>query len=263
MDEIRFDKIGTYFASKRRSRRQAIQQGVTGLAAAGLAATGLNAVAAQDATPAAGGEGTLSSSEFLFVQSFESGSIAPKDGAEGTYTVTLQHGLGQTLYFSDRPERIVGAAPTPQFLDGLGFSPDNPPNAALVIGSDDGGTDIAVVELTNPTYDEASSTATYDVSVLENFASDVDMQLQADPVDLATVASSFGSAHLFIDDCPDQVPYCYDGTDAVRGTLPQAGTCWSWSTFSCHFCDQGTLNSQCNAQFPDCGGACGANVGGI
>jgi hypothetical protein len=192
----------------------------------------LNAVAAQDATPAAGGEGTLSSSEFLFVQSFESGSIAPKDGAEGTYTVTLQHGLGQTLYFSDRPERIVGVASTSQFLDGLGFSPDNPPNAALVIGSDDGGTDIAVVELTNPTYDEASSTATYDVSVLENFASDVDMQLQADPVDLATVASSFGSAHLFIDDCPNDTisciaPYYGDQMQTV-GTFENQGFCYDY-----------------------------------
>ncbi len=47
----------------------------------------------------------------LFVQSFQSGSIAPVDGAEGRYTVTLEQGLGQTIYFSDRPERIVGTEP--------------------------------------------------------------------------------------------------------------------------------------------------------
>ena len=43
---------------------------------------------------------------------FQSGTVAPKDGPEGRYTVTLEHGLGQTIYFSDRPDRIVGAAPT-------------------------------------------------------------------------------------------------------------------------------------------------------
>ena len=42
---------------------------------------------------------------YLFVQSFEGGSIAPKDGEDGTYTLTLEHGLGQTLYFADRPPR--------------------------------------------------------------------------------------------------------------------------------------------------------------
>jgi hypothetical protein len=198
--------------------------------------TSLQNVAAQDGTPAAEANpvagGGAFATEFLFVQSFESGSIAPKDGADGTYTVTLQHGLGQTLYFSNRPERIVGVASTSQFLDGLGFSPDNPPNAALVFGSDDGGTDIAVVELTNPTYNEASSTATYDVSVLKNFESDVDMQFQESPADLSTVAASFGSAHLFIDDCPNDTisciaPYYGDQMQTV-GTFENQGFCYDY-----------------------------------
>jgi hypothetical protein len=59
--------------------------------------------------------------QFLFVQSFRSGSIAPKAGTDGAYTLTLEHGLGQKIYFSDRPERVVGADPTPQFLKGFGF----------------------------------------------------------------------------------------------------------------------------------------------
>ena len=44
----------------------------------------------------------------------------------------------QTIAFSDRPERIVVQAPMQQFLDGLGFSVENPPNAAIEILEADG-----------------------------------------------------------------------------------------------------------------------------
>src|SRR5262245_48678681 len=103
MATSRFDTVSKLFARRRSSAR-----------------------IAQDATPAAwDGEKV----PYLFVQSFEGGSIAPKAGEAGTYTVTLDHGLGQTLYFGDRPSRGVGAVPTPQFLEALGFPDDNPPNA--------------------------------------------------------------------------------------------------------------------------------------
>ena len=39
----------------------------------------------------------------------------------------------QTIAFSDRPERVVGQEPMQKSLDGLGFSPENPPNAAIEI----------------------------------------------------------------------------------------------------------------------------------
>lgn len=254
MAQVPFDKIGSLFASSRLSRRQAIQRSAVGAAAAGLAATGVRATA-QEATPVDEmAVVTASPKEFLFVQSFESGTIAPKDGVEGAYTVTLQHGLGQTVYFSDRPARIVGSAPTRQFLDGLGFSADNPPNAALVIGSEDGGTDIAVVELTNPTYDEASTTATYDMSVLENYATDVDMQFQEASPDLATIAASFGTAHLFIDDCVDQEVVCQhvEVVDGWQGNIGMRGFCWNWDTWQCEVCTPDVLVEwACNVQFPD------------
>jgi hypothetical protein len=59
----------------------------------------------------------------LFVQTFASGSLLPKEGEEGTFILTLNGGYGRTIGFSDRPERIVGSVPTQQFLDGLGFTP--------------------------------------------------------------------------------------------------------------------------------------------
>ncbi len=84
--------------------------------------------------------------------------------------VTLDHGLGQTVYFTDRPERLVGVTPTAQFLADFGLSVGDPPNAALVVEKEDGTTQIAVVELIDPKYDDATDTATYEVAVLRNLS---------------------------------------------------------------------------------------------
>ena len=105
----------------------------------------------RNATPAPG-EGEKVA--YLFIQSFQAGALTPKVGEEGRFTLTLESGLGQTIYFSDRPLRDVGATPTPQFLENLGFPADNPPNAALLV-EDGGNVNMAVVELFNPSYDEA------------------------------------------------------------------------------------------------------------
>ncbi len=169
MDVSRFDTIAKLFAGRRLSRRQALTQGGTGLAAGALAAAGLTTatgVAAQDATPATGQ--TRPEPEMLYLQSFQSGSIAPKDGEGGTFTLTLEQGLGQTIYFSDRPDRIVGAMPTEYFLNTLGFPDDDPPNAALLIERAPGEVEIAVVELFNPVWEGTSPGVTYDIQGLAN-----------------------------------------------------------------------------------------------
>lgn len=92
----------------------------------------------------------------------------PKAGENGVYTLTLTDTPDQTVYFSDRPARVVGVAPLQQFLDGLGFSPQNQPNAALVAQTAI-GEDVLVIELLNPRNDEAAHTLTYDARVLENY----------------------------------------------------------------------------------------------
>jgi len=273
MDPTQFDRIARSFAARRLSRRAALAGGV-GL---GVAALGHMApVAAQEATPAAspvvGQALDTGTSAFLFVQSFAGGSITPKAGAEGVFTATLDHGLGQTIYFSDRPDRIVGAAPTEQFLKGLGFDPDNPPNAALVVDDGDGGVNIAVVELTNPRYDAATAMATYDLAVLRDYASTADLGFQQEPADLSALEKTFGAAHLFIDDCPDGTLHCRlpdsngSGNNTLIGSVP-IGYCWDYLSVCCSPCGY-DWNHQCASAFTECNnngspiGSCDGDVTG-
>ena len=220
---------------------------------------------AQEATPVA--PAADHGPAMLFIQSFESGRIAPVEGGDGRYTVTLEHGLGETIYFSDRPDRIVGSAPTDRFLEGLGFPEQNPPNAALVVETAPGETDFAVVELFAPVYDQDAATVTYEVAVLTNWEDSTDMGFNDATTDLATVAPEFGSAHLFIDDCADAEIRCLnDASRTVVGTIANDehdGFCYSWGAWQCLPCqpwipvryDAFTYwGDVCNQRFPECGG---------
>lgn len=300
MDPLTFDRITRLFASRRLSRRQAVTQ-ATGLAAGALAASALPAAAvgapagpapgplpahpptqsaAPDtfavlappspaataiATPTTTGAKPLT---FLFLQSFERGSLVPKPGTPGHYLLTLEQGLGDTVYFSDRPAKVVGTVPTQHFLEALGFTPANPPNAALVGQRDATHKDIVVVELFDPTYDAAANTLTYEVTLLADWHK-LDETFQQTPDDAQHLPRAFTAAHLFIDDCPDlPVTCCWyyrsaDGlTDRCTQTFGQFGPfgfCWEWSSLSCRPCgqpDKAHWTQQCNATFPGCAGRC-------
>lgn len=277
MDDSRFDLVAKLFAERRLSRRMTLSQAGKAFAAGALAAAvPIADVVAQEATPVAENP----KPEMLFVQAFEQGGVVPKEGADGTYTLTLEHGLGQTIYFSDRPERIVGAAPTADFLKGLGFPVDNPPNAALVLEAAPGDTDFAVVELFNPRYDASSQTATYDVQFLKDYEKALGMSFAEQPKDLSELHSQFGAAHLLIDDCADARVACCSQWDNYSlycvnpyvGYFPSMGYCWdSWawhctpSVPYCHHGESGDLGvtyeywaKKCNEQFPVCNGICHA-----
>lgn len=254
MGGFQFDRVSRLFAGR---RREFTKWGERTVFAEKF-------IAAQAATPepdAAHGP------EMLFLQSFQSGSIAAKEGTDGRYIVTLEYGLGQTIYFSDRPNRIVGANPTPQFLGSLGFPDDNPPNAALLVETADGTTEIAVMELFNPIYDETSHTATYEVEVLAQWENSADLGFTEAAGDLAELAPSFGASHLFIDGCPDGVITCrsmsgftgsfdssiFDGfcySEVDRVCLP----CQPWNTTV--YDAFGFWRQMCNSYFSKCNGEC-------
>ncbi|MGI8485861.1 MAG: hypothetical protein ACR2OU_16580 [Thermomicrobiales bacterium] len=191
------------------SRRKAVAAAVTGIS---VAALGGATAWAQSATPGASPVTTNGQVAYLFVQAgFTAGSLKPN--GDGTYLLTLVDAPEQTIYFSDRPDRFVGTMPTVQFLKTLGFDLSDPPNAALVMVQDDGSTDTAVLELSDPVYDAAKASLTYQATILEeretlkaSHAGFAEAPLNADQV-----PPTFGASSLFIDSllgCSPWDPRC-------------------------------------------------------
>ncbi len=261
MTPTRFDRISKLFAVYRLSRRKALAAGGAALAAPSLAAANLTATA-QGASPVAtpgidpndphpSADTDEDHPEFLFVQPFDAGTWAPKPGEDGVYTLTLSGAAAQTVYFSDRPERIVGLAPTLRFLDALGFTPENPPNAALVAtveGSDE--QEVLVIELLNPVYDADAATLTYDARVLNDYGEAGLAYLAQQQTDYE-LPETFGAGSLFIDDCPDGTVTCTNHFDgSVVGSF-SIGFCWTSSLCCQVCCTDCDYELQCTQQFGD------------
>ena len=101
--------------------------------------------------------------EEMFVQVAQGASAS-----DGTLTL---HGIGpSTLYFSDRPERVVGHMTTREFVEDWAIGPDSfaedPPNAVLSFMKPDAGapSDVVVV-LREPQIDQTD--LGYSVEVLD------------------------------------------------------------------------------------------------
>jgi hypothetical protein len=262
MNAEHFDRVTARFAELRLSRRNALARGGAGIAGATLAAAGIGSLHAQDGTPEAG-DGTsadvdwvhpdagLEHPEFLFVQAFEGGTYTPTD-EDGVFLLTLTGTASQTSFFSDRPERVFGLTPTASFLEGLGFTPENPPNAALVVETDSGEKDILILELLNPDYDETTGTLTYDVRILADyqgtglaFAALQQTDFELDP--------TFGQGGLFVDGCNDGRIYCHQrNTDGSMGPAvgpsPMTPFCFDLSTSKCLPCSG--ASAICAAAYP-------------
>jgi hypothetical protein len=267
MDASRFERLTRHLAA-RTSRRTAL-----GSALAGLALGGLHPLAAaQDATPAP--DGTPAAGEkpvFMFVQTAISGrgEVNPNAGtpaAGGTpvpgggapFLLTLRGHSGQTIYFSDRPDRLVGATPTEPFLQGLGFESSNPPNAALV-AEGKAGQGVVVLQLVEPVYDAAAETLTYGADVLEGYEGANLAPVLREQVALRLPAE-VGASALFIDDCPD-INACLNEGGFYIGPVPGGpyGQCWQ-GLFrgGCEPCwyTRSYLDGLCNATYSRCNGKC-------
>jgi hypothetical protein len=171
---------------------------------------------------------------FMFVQNAQSGTLVPVAGEDNLYTLTLMGVSPQTIAFSDRPERVVVQAPMQKFLDGLCFSPNNGPNAALEILEANENEDVAVVELFDPAYDALNQALKYNVSILEqpdhSYAAFNERADEALP-------ESFGPAALFIDDCADAYVICSRDEDLRHkcGNI-NTGCCWHPGDIRCYGC---------------------------
>lgn len=262
------DSISRSLATPSLNRRSAIVAGVSAV----VAGTTARAVA-QDATPEAGTtpDPSAEQPEFLFVQLAERGTWTPKADQSGVYELTLTNVGTQSLYFSDRPARIVGTVPTADFLEGLGFTPEFPPNAAAVVRTPEGERDVLVIELFNPVYTQefdadGGASLRYDARVLEAYTGDGLAEWKAEQDDYA-LPSSFSDVSIFIDGCPDANFDCYgpmpDGLYARLGPLPGGPyrqctrTLSGYSYCAMCFADEGALAQTCNNTYPQwCQGRC-------
>ena len=108
----------------------------------------------------------------LFVQmaqKIDYNKMGPTSGV-----MTLSDVPSQTMFFTDRPNRVVGNVPTSAFVTRWttdkgpnGFA-TNPPNAAVTVFQSDGAK-TAIVELSNPRLD--GNKLSYDVKVLQGISS--------------------------------------------------------------------------------------------
>ena len=221
MDPNAFDRL-TQLLATRATRR------TTALGAASLALIpGMRALA-QDATPASSTPASEDEIEILYVQTFTGGEIA--DTGDGSFALSLAGGTGQTIYFTDHPERLAGALATDSFLDERAFDAANPPNAALVAGVGEGQT-VVVVELLDPALDADTMTVTYRAQAVTGNLSNAMTSFQAMESDIPIGA--IGPVSVFIDDlaCASSGSYCKHNSQCCSGRCcADMETC---PTFSC------------------------------
>lgn len=270
MDGKQFDSFTRAFQS--RLARRSLLKSWAGVAVAALGiAQRTGTIAAQDATPESS---TESEPSYLFVQLAESGTWAPKPDADGVYLLTLSAPSAQTLYFSDRPARIFGTVPTGEFLDALGFTPAEPPNAAVVVQTPAGTRDVLVVELFDPIYSrmmgaDGRDTLTYQARVLEAYEG-TGLAAWVPQADDDQLPQEFSEISLFIDDCPD-ITSCYlsgiGGPHSYVGPIPGGpyGRCYRFPV--CRPCGDYTpcrFNDMCNDAYPQrCQGNCVVSNGDL
>jgi hypothetical protein len=246
------------------TRRSALN----GSAVAALGSFPFARAGAQEAMPVAAAHNPV----FLFVQLADQGAWGPSGQSPDIFLLTLTGIASQTVYFSDRPDRIVGTMETPDFLESLGFTPINPPNAAAVVRTTEGERDVLVVELFDPVYTEdvanpSANTLVYKARVLDAYH-DGSLQSWYEEQDDPTLPPVFEDISLLIDDCAD-LAWCYRNGPTIFdpktpiGPLPggPVGMCFTWSFHGCLPCNKTSIYHHwdiCNQTYSECQGNCEA-----
>jgi hypothetical protein len=110
--------------------------------------------------------GNITDVEFLAIQNAQSGSISKINVT--AYTLELNNVSDSTILFSDRPERIVEAVSTADFVGHWStgpnsFAADEPNDALIVENTQTRQLETAIIESFNPIYDMATNTLTYTI----------------------------------------------------------------------------------------------------
>ena len=127
-----------------------------------------NYVTAQGAneTATANGNNNMTKAQFLFILNADSGSVIEVN--DTTSTLQLSNVSDKTISFSDRPNRIVTASNTTDFIGNWSVGANNfavdPPNAVLVLDNVLQRLDLSEIQLFNPQYDPEANTLKYDIS---------------------------------------------------------------------------------------------------
>lgn len=159
---------------------------VVALVAVLIGAAGYALGARTQGSSSASGE---QSSNWLFSQTADAGSISPN--GDDTWTLTLTDVDPVVLGFTDRPLRDAQAGTVERLVEAWpAMFGDSNPNGVVVAHNDRGDTNSAVVELMDPKLND--STLTYTVRVLTN---------EGGPAE-AGMSYNFEQVSVFIDDVP-------------------------------------------------------------
>ena len=163
----------------------------------------------------------------IFIQEGTNGSFV-NDGS-GNYTLTMTNVVPYTIFFADRPARDVGFTTMDKFLKGFNFGASNPPNAALILSDENETSDMVIVELTNPQYNNTTQTLIYTARQLKEYSFEsVWFQDQKSKVD-SLIPERFGRVILVIDDCP-----CHSVTSGCDSNCRNG--CYDWKHAKCEPC---------------------------
>jgi hypothetical protein len=156
----------------------------------------LAVIQSTDYVTAQGGNGNVTGARFLFIQGAQSGSVSEVNAT--TSTLELNEVSDKTIFFADRPDRIVGAENTTDFIGNWSSGPNSfavdPPNAVLILDDEIEGEerqDYAIIELFNPQYDPEANTLKYDITA-ENATTTTTSSIN--------LPGEFGQSTLVIDD---------------------------------------------------------------
>jgi hypothetical protein len=143
----------------------------------------------------------IESPQFLAIQHAQSGTTSQINSS--SYVLQLNDLANKTILFSDRPNRIVVTQTTQDFVGNWTNGEDSfqvdPPNAALVVLTENQEDDVFEIELFNPIYDEDEKAIRYDFRVLGNVTSSPDLP------------ANLGKSVLIIDSSESKWPLQYSG----------------------------------------------------